>query len=183
MMYTPTFRSGSQGTVRSIQKNNRMPDFDALRQALHEGLDGDWTILLRLHPQLTARHISGSVTSSHVIDVSREADLFETLAACDALLTDYSATMFDAAFMRIPVFVYAYDLQEYIAERGQLLWPNLEGLPFPVAQTDEELLADVRHFDRASYAQTLDAFFQEAELREDGHAAERVADIIEERLV
>ena len=183
MMYTPTFRSGSQGTVRSIQKNNRMPDFDALRQALHEGLDGDWTILLRLHPQLTARHISGSVTSSHVIDVSREADLFETLAACDALLTDYSATMFDAAFMRIPVFVYAYDLQEYIAERGQLLWPNLEGLPFPVAQTDEELLADGRHFDRASYAQTLDAFFQEAELREDGHAAERVADIIEERLV
>lgn len=108
--------------------------------------------------------------------------MFETLAACNALLTDYSATMFDAAFMRVPVFLYAYDLQAYVAERGQLLWPDLEGLPFPVAQTEESLLAAIRNFDCAPYETALEAFFQKAELREDGHSAERAADVIEENL-
>ena len=182
LMYAPTFRSGSQGTVRSIEKNNKMPDFEAVCQALHDGLGGTWKILLRLHPQLTARHITGGVTSENVIDVSGEADMFETLAACDALLTDYSATMFDAAFMHVPVFLYAYDLQAYIAERGQLLWPDLEGLPFPVAKTEESLLAAIREFDPAPYQESLEAFLQEAELREDGHSAERAVDVIEEHL-
>ena len=182
MMYAPTFRSGSQGTARKIQKNTQMPDFAGLRQALRDGLGGEWQILLRLHPQLTARHISGGVASNGIVDVSGEADLFATLAACDALLTDYSATMFDASFMRVTVFLYAYDLHDYIAERGQLLWPELQGLPFPVARTDEELQDVIRTFDRASYEQTLEAFFTEAELREDGHSAQRAADLIEERL-
>lgn len=182
MMYAPTFRSGSQGTVREIQKNHQMPDFDALRRALHDGLGGEWMILLRLHPQLTARHIFAVPEGNGVIDVSGEADMFETLAACDALLSDYSATMFDAAFMRVPVFLYAYDLQAYVAERGQLLWPNLQGLPFPVAQTDQGLLAAIRKFDRTAYGKALEALFQEAELKEDGHSAQRAADRIEERL-
>ena len=80
------------------------------------------------------------------------------------------------------MFLYAYDLHDYIAERGQLLWPELQGLPFPVARTDEELQDVIWTFDRASYEQTLEAFFTEAELREDGHSAQRAADLIEERL-
>lgn len=183
LMYAPTFRSGSQGTNRSIQMNNRMPDFAALRQALHDGLGGDWVILLRLHPQLTARHIAANPAADGVIDVSRETDLFEVLAACDALLSDYSATLFDAAFMRVPVFVYAYDLQEYVAERGQLLWPEFAGLPFPVAKTEGELMDTLRSFDKGAYHKDLEAFFHSVGWQEDGHAAERAADIVEERLV
>ena len=36
MMYAPTFRGGSQGTKRGIDKSNRFPDFEALKKALEE---------------------------------------------------------------------------------------------------------------------------------------------------
>ncbi len=118
--------------------------------------------------------------SDDVIDVSGEPDMFETLAACDALITDYSAAMFDASFMRVPVFLFVYDLKEYIAERGQLMWENLKGLPFTVAENDDELLDVIENFDMNKYAYELERLFNDVELFEDGHAAERAINIIEE---
>ena len=182
MMYAPTFRGGSQGTKRGIDKSNRFPDFEALKKALEEKTSENWKILLRLHPQLTARHVISGIASDDVIDVSGEADMFETLAACDALLTDYSATMFDASYMRVPVFIFAYDLDEYIAERGHLMWDDIHDLPFQVAETDEELLSIIKNFDEEDFRERLETFFKSVELKEDGHAAERAANIIEERL-
>ncbi|MCR5329920.1 MAG: CDP-glycerol glycerophosphotransferase family protein [Lachnospiraceae bacterium] len=181
MMYAPTFRSGSQSTDRQIEKNNQMPDFESLSKALEKRFGGEWFIFLRLHPQLTARKISaGKQMYTNVIDVSGEDDMFETLAACDAFLSDYSASSFDASFMKIPVFLYVYDLEDYIDERGKLLW-NLDDLPFLYARTDEELAQKIIEFNETGYRERLDQLFKEIELKEDGKASVRVADVIEER--
>ena len=182
LLYAPTFRGGSQGMRRSIEKNDLMPDFTLLRQAMQERFGAEWKILLRLHPQLTARHITIGVNGEHIIDVSNEADMFEILAACDALVSDYSAVIFDASFMRVPVFLYVYDLQEYIAERGKLMWQDLHELPFPVAQTEKDLLENICRFHEQEYQEKLECFLQDVGLQEDGYAAERVANIIEKHL-
>lgn len=182
LMYAPTFRSGSQGTKRGIEKNSCMPDFEKLRAALQAGLEGEWHILLRLHPQLTARAIRSGISDSNVIDVSKESDMFELLAGCDALLSDYSATIFDASFMKVPVFLYVYDWHSYVEERGMLMWENLRDLPFPVAETENELLENIRNFDRKRYQECLNDFFAEAGWQEDGHASAKVADILEQHL-
>ena len=107
--------------------------------------------------------------------------MFETLAACDALISDYSATIFDASLMRVPVFLYVYDLEEYVAERGKLMW-DIHSLPFPIAKDDEELCNNIRVFDVESYYQRLKQLFDEVELFECGNASCRVADIIEKRM-
>ena len=159
-----------------------MPDFALLIQVLQECFGCDWKILLRLHPQLTARHITSGLNDEHIIDVSNESDMFEILAVCDAVISDYSAVIFDAAFMRIPVFLYVYDLQEYIAERGQLMWKDMHDLPFPIAESDAELAKVMQEFDEQGYQSRIEEFFQSVELLEDGHASERVADIIEAHL-
>ena len=182
MMYAPTFRSGSQSINRQIEKSSQMPDFDKLGSALKKRFGGEWFFFLRLHPQLTARNIgAGDQKNPKVIDVSKEDDMFETLAACDAFLSDYSASSFDASFMKIPVFLYVYDLDDYIDERGSLQW-DLNDLPFPHARTEDELEQIIEEFDEDKYRKRLDNLYKEIDLKEDGKASIRVADIIEERM-
>ena len=182
LLYAPTFRSGSQGTNRSIARQEQMPDFARLKEALTKRFQGEWAIVLRLHPQLTARHIGAGLSEgSFVIDASKADDMSEVLGACDILLTDYSAMSFDAAYMHLPVFLYVPDLREYIEERGGLMW-ELDKLPFIKAETDEELTGAIAGFDEAAYAKELTAFLSDLNILEDGKAASRVADIIEAHL-
>lgn len=182
-MYAPTFRSGSQGTERDPVMQNKMPDFGMLKKALEKRFGGNWIIVLRLHPQLTARHISLGLTDNNgiVIDASCEDDMCETLGAADFLLTDYSALAFDAAFMGLPVFLYVYDLKEYIKERGQLSW-NLQYLPFLHAETMDALCRQINSFELEDYKKELHKLWKTTELSEDGKASKQIVDIIEARL-
>ena len=185
ILYAPTFRSGSQGITRDPALQNQMPDFGKLKMTLEKKFGGSWTIVLRLHPQLTARNISAGMTetaSVNVIDASHEDDMCETLGATDALLTDYSALAFDAAYIDLPVFLYVYDLKTYIGERGQLLL-DLQDLPFPYAELMDDLCREIDDFDYENYKKSLRKIWQYAGLKEEGKATVRIVDIIEQKLV
>ena len=94
------------------------------------------------------------MTSRTIIDVSKDDDMYEVLAGCDAFMTDYSSAAFDAAVMRVPVLLYAEDYGEYERERGKLLW-NLRELPFPLAQDDGELERQILGFQDERYQAKL----------------------------
>lgn len=177
VMYAPTFRGGSQGTERTISAENRTLDCELLAQALEDRFGGKWYVMLRLHPQLVARHIESGMKSERLMDVSREDDLYELLAGCDAFVTDYSSAAFDAAVMRIPVFLYCDDYEAYERERGSLLW-DPDQLPFGFARDNGQLLEVIRGFDEKEYRRGLDRLFEETEMLEDGKASERVAEYL-----
>ncbi len=181
LMYCPTFRGGSQATNRTIEKGDHAPNYDRLIRALNARFGGDWAIFLRLHPQLTARHIAAHAGSKNLIDVSKADDMYELLAACDAFLTDYSSAAFDAAVMNIPVFLYCDDYSAYEGERGKLLW-NLRKLPFPLAENDDELERQVTDFQQTEYLEKLARLFRECGVEESGEASQRVADAIEQHM-
>lgn len=180
LMYCPTFRGGSQSTNRTIEKGDHAPDYDRLIRTLDVRFGGSWVIFLRLHPQLTARHIAAHAGNKHLIDVSQVDDMYELLAACDAFLTDYSSAAFDAAVMNIPIFLYCDDYNEYEGERGKLLW-NLRELPFPLAEDDDELERQVEDFQQVEYLENLAKLFKECGVEESGEASKRVVDFIEQR--
>lgn len=207
IMYAPTFRGGSQGTNRTIDVGEGFPDYGRLIEALEERFGGKWYIFLRLHPQLVARNLDraaeGTVwkskrlseddgkvcnageqteegmdqASGRVVDVSRVDDMYEILAGCDAFMTDYSSAAFDAAVMKVPVFLYAEDYGEYEKERGKLLW-DLRKLPFPLAQDDGELERQILGFQDERYQAELERLFRETGMVEDGRAAERVVEFL-----
>lgn len=180
LMYCPTFRGGSQSTNRTIEKGDHAPDYDRLIRTLDVRFGGSWVIFLRLHPQLTARHIAAHAGNKNLIDVSKADDMYELLAACDAFLTDYSSAAFDAAVMNIPIFLYCDDYNEYEGERGKLLW-NLRELPFPLAEDDDELERQVEDFQQVEYLENLAKLFKECGVEESGEASKRVVDFIEQR--
>lgn len=181
LMYCPTFRSGSQGTNRNVDKGEEFfPDFKKLASALKERFGGEWVILLRLHPQLTARHQAYRIRDelrNQMLDISKEDDMYEILAACDAFLSDYSASSWDAAVMRIPVFLFMKDYDDYIKDRGNLVI-HPEDL-FSCAKDDKSLYEAICSFDETAYQENLNQYFDKVELLEDGHASERVVSFIE----
>lgn len=182
LMYAPTFRGGSQGTDRTIEAEQGFPDYNRLIKALEKRFGGNWYVFLRLHPQLVARNLDKDVTEKaprdeRVMDASRVDDMYEVLAGCDAFMTDYSSAAFDAAVMKIPVFLYADDYKEYEGERGKLLW-DLRKLPFPLALNDDELKERVETFNHEEYLEKLERLFEETEMVEDGMAAGKVVEIM-----
>lgn len=137
-------------------------------------------MLLRLHPQLAAKmeKLQTHQASGRVTDVSQRPDMNELIAASDAFLTDYSSAVFEANIIGIPSFIYADDLQEYIADRGDLFF-DMYKLPFPVAQNNDELMNCIEQFDEKAYYQKTKDFMRETGIFEDGRASKRVVDLIE----
>lgn len=105
----------------------------------------------------------------------------ETLGAADVLITDYSAMTFDAAYIKIPVFLYVYDLRDDIDDRGDLMW-DLQKLPFPFAENMEALVHSIEVFDNEKYYEDVSEVFNELEVREDGNASKRIVGVIENRI-
>ncbi len=181
VMFSPTFRGGSQKGERQVFSETPTLDFKRLIKTLEEKFEGEWYILLRLHPQLAVSYKEMPLQDrlKHMLDVSQADDMNELMAAADVFITDYSSSAFDAINMYLPVFLYADDLSEYIEERGKLMW-NMRRLPFSVAETNNELMENIKKFDPDKYKEDIFLFLQHHGVLEDGQASKRVADIIED---
>ena len=182
LIYAPTFRGGSQNTVRSVHATEATIDFDRLIAALEKRFGGTWYIFLRLHPQLTAqmKEMPISKQNTRLIDVSQRPDMNEIMAATDAIITDYSTAIFEGYLTGQPGFIYADDIDEYVADRGALMF-SLDEIPFSVARNNDELVENVLGFDAEKYEKRRKAFITSVGSAEDGKARERVVELVEMR--
>ncbi len=183
LLFAPTFRGGSQNGKKVVTSETPQIDFDKLIDELNRKYNADWRILLRLHPQLSAKLDKMPILKDdeRLIDVSQMPDISEIMGACDMVITDYSSCAFDAAFAGIPVLLYADDVQEYVKNRGQFMWKR-EELPFDVAENNETLFENLCNFNIDCYHEKVAAFMLKHQVIEDGQASERVADILEKNL-
>ena len=180
VLYAPTFRGGSQNKKREVYAEEFTIDFEMVQKNLKQRFGGDWYIFVRLHPQLALRMQKIHMTdSSHIIDISDKDDLYKYLAAVDVVITDYSSVAFDAAYMKLPVFLYVDDYEEYVGDRGALLW-RMDEIPFPTAENNNRLSHMIVEFNQEDYIPKLEKVFTSMGLLEDGKATQRVVDMIED---
>lgn len=184
LMYAPTFRGGSQQGKRKISAEKNTVDFKCVLNALEKRFGGNWRVMLRLHPQLAAQkeqlNISDEI-SHRIIDVTQEPDMNELLAASDAFLTDYSSAMFESMLMYIPSFLYVDDLDEYISDRGILMF-DLDELPFPWSKDNQGLSDNILYFNEEKYRERVKKMIDEYKIVIDGQASKKVVEFIEERI-
>ena len=173
-LYAPTFRNDIKKDY--VATSNIELDFLNLKKQLDISMGGDWCILLRLHPAV-ASESSMIEKAEFIVDVSDYPESQELIAASDIMITDYSSIMFEPAFVRKPVFLFAPDRSEYINKERELLI-DYDALPFMIAETNEELSEIIRNFDNDSYVKNVDAFMEKYGVNEDGHASERTAQFI-----
>lgn len=180
LIYAPTFRSGNQNTMKRVSGEKSSLDFEKLIEALEKRFGEEWYVFIRQHPMVREKAENSEIyaCSKRIIDVTRRDDAYDLLAAADAFISDYSSMAFDAAITKIPVFIYADDIDEYVKDRGKLLW-NKNELPFQVACNNAQLIQEILEFDIDKYKRELDKFFSKVGLLEDGQACKRVADLID----
>ena len=169
-LYAPTFRESGMAAYESA-------DMEMIHKALVERFGGEWTILVRWHHKERARKTSAG-KSRHVIDASQFGDMQELLPAIDAGMSDYSSWVFDYILSGRPIFLYAPDVADYDQARG--FYYPIESTPFPIAHNNKELKNCILNFDEARYAQDVKTFLEGKGCYEDGRAAERIVDFIEE---
>ena len=198
IMFAPTFREGAKNGKRSVYSEIWTIDFKRLVSNLERKFGGTWYICVRVHPQLAPsfKKYENVELQDRLIDESQTDDMYEILAAMDAYITDYSSACFEAGFAKIPVFIYADDIQKYANDRGSLMWnlasdpldhitnnkimtPKLDLVfPFPVTTNNEELEKEIFSFDEKEYQGKLDCFHKNIGLVFDGRASERLSDEI-----
>lgn len=129
LLYSPTYRDDYENKPYDI-------DFDKLRKLLESKYHCKWHIIIKLHPNINdpTKYVSNI---NKYINGQNYSDIQELICASDLLITDYSSTMFEAMIANIPVILYANDIGKYCGDRGLNI--NINSLPFPICQTNNEL--------------------------------------------
>lgn len=166
LVYCPTFRSNGRKDVYGF-------DPDQIISALANRFGGDWYILVSSHPNMRSYyHEIYDFSNPHLVDVGHE-DLQPILVSSDAAITDYSSAGFEFALTGNPCFLLCRDLDDY--DRG--VYFDMKSLPFPYAETDDQLVSNIMNFDNEKYQAELEQFNREViGLNETGHASEAVVE-------
>ena len=169
VLYTPTWRDdvvfAEGGKAFSLELDV---------EGFAEQLGDDHVLLLRLHYMLTGR--LAAVEHPAVREVSFHPDVAELYLAADAMVTDYSSTMFDFGVTGKPMLFFTYDLDDYQDRLRGLYFDLAPEAPGPLVATNEELFAALRELPAVSarYADRYAAFRERFCHLEDGRATERV---------
>jgi len=168
VLYTPTWRDDAFW--------DESADAGALALDLEQftsTLGDEHVLLLRVHYKLTG--LQQRVDHPAVVDVSRHPDIADLYLAADAMVTDYSSTMFDFAVTGKPLLFYTYDMDRYRDELRGFYFDLSVDPPGPLSTTTEELVADLRRLPQvvADHREAYARFREKFCPHDDGHAAER----------
>ena len=171
ILYAPTFRNARNLDVYDI-------DYDRLIAAAEKRFGGRWVVINRYHFKLAHKleSVAALKNNDRVLDGNSYSDIQELMLASDIGITDYSSWICDYILLGRPAFIYANDIDQYSQERG--FYYPLESTPFAVAQNNDEMEANILNFDEDVFAAKQKKFLEDRGCIEDGHAAERVVELI-----
>lgn len=169
LLFAPTFRN--TGCRLDIYK----PDLKKITGALKAKFGGDWTILVRLHPNLIGDKKYAEIVPDYSIDATLYPDMQDLLAISDILITDYSSSFFDFSLTKRPCFLYGIDYTEY--DRGFTM--DINSLPYPFAKTEEELMKYISEYNKEEAIKRIKTFNNRIGMFEDGNSCERLCKMLD----
>ncbi|EAD4303762.1 TPA_asm: CDP-glycerol:glycerophosphate glycerophosphotransferase, partial [Listeria monocytogenes] len=110
LLYAPTFRGGPNERFNY----SVVLDIAALKKEL-----GDTHILiLKFHPVIKNVSFNVDENDPFILDLTLNNDINDLMLFSDALITDYSSVIFEFSLMNKPIYFFAYDIDDYLDERG-----------------------------------------------------------------
>ena len=170
LLYAPTWRDNSY--------NTRGYTFE-LKADFHrwkEVLGDEYVVLFKPHYLIINKFENDASLEGFIYNVDANADINDLYVISDVLVTDYSSVFFDYANLNRPMYFYMFDLEEYADELRGFYFDIYEVMPGDIIQDEEQLLADIK---KGQYDfKRLEAFNQRFNNWQDGHASQRVIDIV-----
>ncbi len=170
-LYAPTWRgeTGDYGDTMDVVVSH-VRDLRAL-------IGDEYELVLKVH-DLTYKHLASRKDLSGIRYVPDWVDTNEILPGVDVVITDYSSIFFDYLVLDRPIVFFAYDLEDYTAERG--LYFEMDEMPGPLCHTAAQVASALDRIDddAARYAPRREAMRKEFCGAEDGGSSVRVCDAI-----
>jgi CDP-ribitol ribitolphosphotransferase / teichoic acid ribitol-phosphate polymerase len=135
----------------------------------------DAVVLFKHHPFITHRIDVPEAYRDRLVEATDvPIDVNDLLFSVDLLITDYSSIVFEYSVLNRPMVFFAYDLDEYIAERDFYV-PFDEFVPGPIVRTFADLLEVIRRGDLQR--DKVEAFAAKHFAHLDGQSTDRVIDL------
>lgn len=128
IVYVPTFRKVNDDEFLSALKS------------LCDSVDYDkYNLIIKAHPltDLTDFDYGNAV-------LDNQFSSFDMLFISDIVISDYSCIMYEAAVLGKPIYLYAYDYDEYMATR-EIYMDYKREIPCPICSTANELMDAIKN--------------------------------------
>ncbi|NCC87209.1 MAG: hypothetical protein EOM05_05010 [Clostridia bacterium] len=169
MLFAPTFRGNGK-----LTGSYPAPRFDL--KTVYEQTNGEYAIIVKLHPFIKDRFKIPQEYSDYILDFSENSELNDLLFITDLLVSDYSSAIFEASLLKIPMLFYAFDLNEYISSRD-FYCEYKPFLPGKIAYDMQGFLNAVN--DKDFEIHKIDDFRNKFFDEQDGGSAKRVAQLVQ----
>lgn len=176
VLFAPTYRKIADNYFKDSVAISYGIDCARVREALEKRFGGTWRFAFRLHPRVVNRD---ELPEGDVLDLSGYEDMQDLLCAADVMINDFSSSMWDFMLTGRPSFLFAVDLEHYVATT-EVYTPVAEW-PFPQAVNNDELERNILEFDEGKYAADCKRHYEALGGRETGKAAQLVCERIYER--
>ena len=168
LLYAPTWRDNSyvaKGYTFKLEVH-----FEKWQRMLQD----EYVIIFKPH-YLIVNDFDIDRFKGFVYFVEPEEDIRSLYIISDGLITDYSSVFFDYAILNRPIYFYMYDLKTYRDQLRGFYLDIYHDLPGKIIEDEDELLSEIK---KPYDYQRLSSFNARFNNHEDGHASERVVDIV-----
>ena len=174
ILYAPTYR----GKLLKRRIPDRL-DIDVLAQDLKD----DYILIIKHHRTGEGKQkIPKEHRDSFAYDFTRShkagMEINEFMMVADIMITDYSSVAFEYALLERPLIFFAYDLDEYLDERG-LYYEFDEITPGPIVTTNSEIVDYIKSIELGFDADKIVNFKKKYLSACDGQSTERVLKLLE----
>lgn len=166
LLYAPTWR-------KDRKDNDYGLDYLKVYETVKRRFGGEWVILVRMHTNV---YSAPNLNYPFVINATNYLDMQDLLFSVDILISDYSSCIWDFSFTYRPCFLYCQDIQRYGKDRDFDI--PITKWHFPISTNMDELTDNIMSYSIDCFKKEMDLHHKEMGNLEDGHATERVCNLI-----
>lgn len=172
VLYMPTFRDDGSTKAYNL-------DYDRVINSFQEFYNKKVRVLIRFHPNVDDMFFDNN--DERLINVTAYPNPQDLMFTADIMISDYSSAPIDFLLLNRVVFLYMPDYEEYTKLRP--LNVNFENLPFIKCYTNFELVEQITRFSNVTYQKCINDYKLINRRFDDGHAAEKCAEWILNKLL
>lgn len=177
LLYAPTFRDLKENSGFSQLDQIDIP---SLLSEMSQKFGGKWVFVFRAHPTLTdyiKDHYKNLFNNGLIINGNKYNEMAEYLLVADALITDYSGSLFDYCLLNRPCFLFSDDLQRY-SEKERGLYMEISKLPFTFSDSFNKLISNIKAYNQELQNEKVKLFTSQLGFCEYGKSCEYVVEYI-----
>ena len=133
IVYAPTFRISKSNIVDKTQVNN----VEYIEKLIKQIDFKKYNLIIKTHP------LSNLNIKDERVIIDKKFTTLDMLLISDYVITDYSAIVYEAAYIKKPLFFYAYDKDTYLKNRE--FYVDYKEMPGVISKSPKKIIDAIKN--------------------------------------